>query len=400
MKNSNYNHLKMLNMLRGLAIIGQIITIAYVNYLLNIPLPVWELYSIIILQIIVLAIGIYRNWQGITLKINIKDLELFAQLLIDMILLAALLFFTGGATNPFASLFILHVMIAAVILPAHLAWITSGVAIAIYTFLIFFNYKLDYLHYHHIGGFFNLHIHGMWIAFLLLCLCVAGFVVRMNNIIKLQNKRLIASEQIAAIGGLAANAAHALGTPLATLAILSEDIESELKAKMQNEIYRCKDIITQITQTNLQSNIMQHSQSSTPFKTLLLEIINQYSEISITNNINITDDLTIQINHEMQYILNNLINNAIEAGATEIIINARIAWRNFLLEIIDNGSGFSDIEKVGKNGFSTKSQGLGMSLVITGDIIVRHGGYILWENNRKSNGATITIDIPLKNIKY
>jgi two-component system, sensor histidine kinase RegB len=394
MQNSNHKHLNMLNILRAFAIIGQIATICYVHYFLQIKLPTRSLYSIILLQI---SIALFSLMRGIKAN-NISNLELLVQLLLDMLMLAGLLFFTGGATNPFASLFILHVMIAAVTLPARLAWLVSSLAVTIYTFLIFFNYKLDYLHYHHIGGFFNLHIHGMWIAFLLLCLCVAGFVVRMNNTIKLQNQRLVASEQIAAIGGLAANAAHALGTPLATLAILSEEIEPHLKKQIQYEVYRCKEIIAQITKTNMQLTITQ-SQSELPLKTLLLEIIKSWGDGAIiTHNISFKDDLALKINHEMQYILSNIINNALEAGATQIALTTKIVWRNLVLEVMDNGSGFSDIAKVGTAGFSTKPQGLGMALFIAGDIITRHGGYILWENNRKSAGAIITIDIPLKNI--
>jgi len=223
-KTSYFKNLKLLCGLRSVAIIGQVAAILLVTKGLHIELPIIPLWSIISALVVINGLTFIRIKKGRA----ISQFEFFSQLLIDMTALFGLLYFSGGAANPFTSLFILQVIIAAVTLPPAYAWVAAGISVAFYTALMFLGIEVPYFQHHHSGDFFNLHVQGMWISFILLAGIISWFVVRMNVTIRRQDALLAEAEKIAAVGMLAANAAHELGTPLATLFVLAENADNHI----------------------------------------------------------------------------------------------------------------------------------------------------------------------------
>jgi two-component system sensor histidine kinase RegB len=161
---TNYKNLKLLWWLRSIAIFGQTTAILVVTHALQIPLQTAPLWSIIGGLALVNA---FTLWRVKTAR-HITETEFFGQLLTDITALAGLLYFTGGATNPFASLFILQVIIAAITLTPLYTWIAAGLTIVFYTALMVWNVEVPYFMHHHMGDFFNMHVQGMWISFILL----------------------------------------------------------------------------------------------------------------------------------------------------------------------------------------------------------------------------------------
>ena len=159
-----------------------------------------------------------QNWL-------VTKAEYFSQLLLDVAVLTVLLYFSGGSTNPFISYYLVILTVCAATLPWSYTWCMAGVTFAAYSSLLFYYQPLmlpghDMAAMSH-GRFFNLHVLGMWLTFLISALLITYFVVKMAQAIRQQEEDLAAQrettlhdEQLLAVATLAAGTAHELGTPL------------------------------------------------------------------------------------------------------------------------------------------------------------------------------------------
>jgi two-component system sensor histidine kinase RegB len=250
-------NLQRLFLLRAIAIIAQTIIFGMVYAIIEFDLPWTE----IILTICVLTILNFLTWVRLRYHWPVTNLELFAQLLIDVAALTTLLYFSGGSTNPFISLYLLPLTIAATVLPWHYTWLMATITISCYTLLLYEYIPLPHDHSddHSRHMFeFNLHVFGMWLTFVLSTLLIAWFVVKMSASIRERDKELsrsreqaLQNEQIIALGTLAAGAAHELGTPLSTMAIIAKELQQESTGNLefQNNIRILRDQISHCKQT-------------------------------------------------------------------------------------------------------------------------------------------------------
>jgi two-component system sensor histidine kinase RegB len=192
---------------------------------------------------------------------NISDKSLFIELLFDVAALTAQLYFSGGISNPFISLFLLQVIIGAILLRAIYAWLIAALTILCYVGLSFNYQELHAFHHHESGEFFNLHLHGMLISYVLAAILLLVFVTKIiknlqegDQKINLLKRQSLEKEQIVKMGLLATGAAHELSTPLSTIAVilgdwkkmnldknLLEDVEV-----VELQIARCKRILSEI----------------------------------------------------------------------------------------------------------------------------------------------------------
>ena len=245
--------------LRWLAVAGQLATILLTQFLFGIVLPLAAMLA-------VLAALILLNLASIAFlrrRSRITNGELFGALLLDVVALSAQLYLSGGATNPFVSLFLLQVVLGSVLLDRWSSWalvLATSIAFALLTvvhrpIVLPATIALD---------LFALHIQGMWVCFALVAVLLVMFVTRINGNLRAQDAYLAAirrqaveEDHIVRIGLLASGAAHELGTPLSSLSVilgdwrriraiatdadLSRDVE-----EMQAEVQRCKAIVTSI----------------------------------------------------------------------------------------------------------------------------------------------------------
>ncbi len=396
-------NLRLLWWLRNIAIIGQTIAIASVTKILDIPLeerPLWILVSI-------LALINIATWIRIKLSTNIKECEFFCQLLIDIAALSGLLYFTGGATNPFAQLFILQVIIAAITLSPLYTWIIAFLTAALYTFLMLKNVEVPYFMHHHMGEFFSMHVQGMWINFILLAGIISWFAVRMNITIKRQESILFEAEKIASIGTLAANSAHELGTPLATLSLLAESLQettTEPKKKeqlilLQKQVERCKQIISRITAAG--GVIRAESGKVMQLDIFLNELLVNWKKDNPAVNL-ITEFCDnkfipkIVAETGLTHAIINILDNAIDASPDYTKFKAFWTNKNITIKITDKGRGIPPKikENFGEPVFTSKFNGLGMGLFLSRSVIIRLGGTIDIQS-KEGLGTTVIINIPL-----
>lgn len=394
----NHKNLKLLWWLRNIALLGQAAAILIVTRGLHATLPESPLWNILLILLLVNTLTFWRIKKART----IRNREFFIQLLVDVSALGGLLYYTGGATNPFASLFILQVIIAAVTLPPVFTWVIAAITVILYTVLMFWNRVVPDFTHHHMGDFFTLHVQGMWLSFLLLAGMVAWFVVRMNSIIRRQNTLLAEAEKLAALGTLATSAAHELATPLSIMAVINEVCEPpHIAREYASQIAKCKQILSRITA----AGGVARAESGAPMRldNFLNDTIAHWREThsfaTLETRIQGDGQFRIAAEQVFQQALMNLLDNAAEASPDYVKFEAE--WDEQILKIIirDHGEGVAEEakESIGEAGFTTKPHGFGLGVFLAKSVIARLEGTFDMVS-KTGKGTTVTIRVPLSKL--
>lgn len=210
--------------LRNLAIIGQLVTIGVVETYFGVHLPLPAMLMIIALEIVFNGL----TWVRVLRARPETDIELLGQLWVDLGALSALLFLSGGTTNPFVSLYLPSLAIAAAVLPWHMMIWLSAFAVTCYAALGFDSVPLNL---DNPANLFDYYRAGMWVNFMVSVGLIAWFVARMSSALRQRDaalgeaqQHLLRDERAVALGVQAATVAHEMGTPLSTIAMLTEEL--------------------------------------------------------------------------------------------------------------------------------------------------------------------------------
>ena len=405
-------NLKRLFVLRWIALAATAGAVAAAKQIAGVDLPLAPL-------VVVLGAAVVLNaWTGMRLRSPrpVGDPELFLQLLADVGVLTGVLYFTGGWSNSFVTLFLLPLMIAATLLPARHAWAMAGITFACYTLLGFFYLPLP--HIHHGENEFGLHVIGMWVSFALSAGVIAYFVVHMAQSLRRRDRELatarenaLRDSQVLAMGTLAAGAAHQLGTPLATMAVVVRELERSHGAdptlnqdlrELRTQIDHCKRILSDIAA----SAGAQRAEggSSQPLDEYLARAIENWQALRPGVNVQcawegprpaprIVNELTLGQS------LVSLLDNAADASPEGIEMVGSWTPTMLSLEIRDHGAGVSPeiVRAAGRAAISTKPDGHGVGLMIATAAIERFGGKVTLMN-RAGGGACTRLDLPLERI--
>ncbi len=407
-------------------------------YIIDIKLPQEELWLVIFS---ICMVNLY-TWMRLNTDEPVSELEIFSQISIDVFAFGSLLYLTGGASNPIIWVFLLPIIVTAIMLPQAYAWNMVILTCCTYTVLVGYNIPLPaiephlpdpnlvslgmqhYLHSMEEDQYFNLHIFGMWFGFVFSAGLVAFFVVQLSKTLKDQERSLadarenaLRNERVVSLGTLAASAAHDMGTPLGTLAILTHEIQldypehrfSELHSQlkiMDEQVGRCKKALSVLSASSGE----MRAESGKPMLLLeyLDETINQWrahnssSKINLNISPNIEVDAKIIAARTLTHSIINILNNAAEVTDPSKGIDFFASWDSQLLQlkIRDFGPGFPAeiIKYAGKKPVVSNKQGLGVGLFLTYSTIIRLGGKIEFFNT-PSGGACVEITLPLLTIE-
>lgn len=359
-------------------------------------------------------------------------------LTLDTLLLAGLLGATGGATNPFSVLFLVHITLAATLLGAQ--WTLAIALLSILCFAALFLFPdptAIHGHHHSMDAHpsstmahdgFTSHLHGMWIAFTLATVLVAFFVSRIARTIGQQRNQLAAlresaarSARLASLTTLAAGAAHELGTPLGTIAIAAHDLELALASLNLHdlrddtnlilaEVERCRDILGKLASgTGENTNTPLLPLADLPSALHARMGNDLFSKVRITCS-TACQQLCVPREHVLQS-LSALIKNAadaskhhgaVNAGSLPITIYIDQSHAHLHFCITDHGCGMSPtiVSRAGEPFFTTKEpgRGLGLGLFLVRAFAESHGGD-LHIASTEGRGTRVTINLALASLK-
>lgn len=403
-------NLRRLLQLRWLAVGGQIATVAIAYFVLDLALPVGPLAAISF----ALAAWNALSWRRQGRRENVSNGELLLQIFVDVAAFSGLLYFSGGSTNPFVSLYLLPLIIAATLLPPAGMWAVAALTVACYTLLLSWYVPLP-IDQHH-GSGFSLHVLGMWLNFVLSVGLIGGFVVQMALSIRERDQRLaqareqaLRDEQVVAVGAIAAGAAHELGTPLSTIAVLARELEIACADPSEREdlrllgdqVAQCKRIISDLLVAAGRSRAEDaHPQRVDVFVSGVME---RWRTMHPGANAHLRLDgamppPAIVAEKTLSQALVSLLNNALDASPEGIEMEGRWSGEQLGLEIRDRGPGLTPAvaARLGEPFFSTKTphEGCGLGVFLARAAIERLGGRLAL-SNRDGGGTCTRIELPL-----
>ena len=402
--------------LRSVTIVAQIIILAAVWKVLELELNWWPM----LLTVAALAAFNLFSWLRRRNSKPVSNPELFVQLCVDVLALSVLLYYAGGSTNPFVSLFLLPQVIAAATLPGRYTWGMAVFTAACYSVLIFHYIPLPHNNHHGSASAFDTHVLGMQLGFVISAIVVAYFVVQMTQTVRSRDEMLarvreeiLRNERIVALGTQAAGAAHELGTPLSTMSVVIGELQHDSHALpewrdsltiLNDQVHGCKRILDKIL-ANAQGTGLVSLQ---PVSRLMAEVLDEWQLLrpAAEYRYSSPDDGApgdsaplISVDATLRAALMNLLNNAADAAPQAIEIESRWDADNFTLEIHDHGKGLSEEAalKAGSAFFTTKTGGHGLGLFLANATIERLGGSVRLFN-RKQGGATTEIILPITGV--
>ncbi len=409
-------HMRQLVQLRWMAVLGQLLTILVTHYGFGVELPMQTMFSILA------GLIAFNAFNELSLRLNrrVRTAELFMGLLVDMGALTAQLFLSGGATNPFVFLYLLQVGLAAVLLAQTYAWVLLGVATMCFLWLAEAGRPIDLPQDYHLG-IRSYYLEGMLICLVLNAALLVVFINRINRTHREHDARLAELRQRAAeeehilrMGLLASGAAHELGTPLATIAVIlgdwrrmpalsaDPDLAEEI-TEMQTQVKRCKTIVSGILMSAGETRGESSGETSVCefFDELLSEWKNtrKVQEFSFDNQFG--EDIDIASDTVLKQTICNLLDNALEASPEWIALYVSRQEDTLVIRVIDRGPGFAKevFDRLGQPYQSTKGRpGSGLGLFLVFNVARILGGQVR-ARNRRGGGAEISLRLPLDAIQ-
>jgi len=410
--------LQRLLLLRTFVTAASVIAVIVLQAFSELEIPV----AFIIYLIVGILLSVLIGYRRLAASNFISDFELFCHILVDVLFLIVLLLNTGGASNPLISYLLVLLALTATLLPQSYVNVFSIGGIIVYTSFLLLDLSSDHgmaMSPENEVQTFQLHLVGMWVIFLVSAILISVLITRMANAIKIRELNLaeareheLRNEQLVAIGTLSAGTAHALGTPLSTMAVLLTELDNlnaeELRASdiksdislLRQQVTRCKNSLTQLIRYYNKDNPEEIENVS--LKTFADDIQDYIVNIHPTSSINfhVDDNMesVVTSNLSVKHAVINIIENAIKAANSKVDVNFSISKDSpskFEISIKDDGPGIpSDVmEKLGEPFISRRKEGMGLGIFLANAAIERLGGSIEMLNMNEG-GALSVIRLP------
>lgn len=406
--------------LRWLAVAGQTATIVLVALGLRFPLTLGPALGLVAVS----------AWLNLFLRLRFPQRQRLSPggtaLLLgyDVLQLAGLLYLTGGLENPFAFLLIAPVMISATALPLRLTLMLGALAILMASLLALHHHPLPWAAGEQIGVPL-IYVGGVWLALVssLVFMGIYAFRVaeearQLSNALTATELVLAREQHLNALDGMAAAAAHELGTPLATITLVAKEMESDAGPDsplvedirlLRSQAERCREILRKLT--SLAAEPDAHF-ARMPLANLLEEVVEPHREFGIVLDVRrlgpAQQEPVGERNPAILYGLGNIIENAVDYATSRVDITADWSGDTVSIQIADDGPGFDEdiIDRLGEPYVTTRSAsrheaegslagGLGLGFFIAKTLLERTGARLALANRTApETGAIVTIIWP------
>ena len=404
--------------LRWIAIIGQLIAINFVYFFLTLDLPIIETHIIILVGLttnIILQFKIRTN--------QLKDFNSALFLFYDLLQLSVLLYLTGGIVNPFSLLIIVPTIISSTFLSMGTTIILGTLTISSLFFLKEYHKILPGLDTYTFI-FPEYYLAGALVSIIIGLVFLSYFGIRFSGETKKRSEALDKLQEVMAkeyeldsLGGLAAAAAHSLGTPLATISVVAKELKNEIgdRSKYSKDLdllisqaKRCSNILKQISKKEISDDQFI---KLTKVEDLLEEIIISFADntdkkITLVENGD-KNKINIKRSPEIVYGLRNFIGNAVKFADKEVRITLYSDDHVLVLMVNDDGPGFAEdiINLIGEPYLKSKSKkannkaGLGLGIFLGKTLLERKKAQLTFFNKNDLKGASVKISWNIVDIK-
>lgn len=376
----------------------------------------------IIYLIAAILLSVLIGYRRLAASKLVSNFELFCHILVDVFFLIVLLLNTGGASNPLISYLLVLLALTATLLPQIYVNSFAIGSILVYTSFLLMDLTSDHgiaMSPENEVMTFQLHLVGMWVIFLVSAILISVLITRMAYAIKIRELNLadareneLRNEQLVAIGTLSAGTAHALGTPLSTMAVLLTDLDnltaeelrtSDIKGDislLRQQVTRCKNSLTQLIRYYNKDN--PEEIESVPLETFAEDIqdyiVNIHPAASIDFHTEDLPEAAVTSNLSVKHAVINIVENAIKAADSKVDVHFGISRETpyrFEISIRDDGPGIPDdvMEKLGEPFISRRKESMGLGIFLANAAIERLGGSIEMLN-MKEGGALSIIRLP------
>jgi two-component system sensor histidine kinase RegB len=401
--------------LRWVAICGQVLTVVAVETLLGIGLPWLPLLGIVGFE----AASNLAGAAWARRATDIAEWPIGLLMALDVLLLTALLYLTGGPFNPFTVLYLINIALAAVVLPPSWSWGLSLLSILSFglLFLIEGPWTETMPHAAH-DAHMSMHLQGMWVAFAVAAGFIVYFVQHVTRALaareaELERARAGAArhEKLASLATLAAGAAHQLATPLSTIAVVAKELEQQLARAhaseettgdarlIREQVERCREILVQ----------MAADAGETAGEAIVTVGIERLVELAV-NGLPSSGAVVVRVENlaagrtivapvrSVGQALRAVVRNALDASRTDRPVVFRISaddstWR---FEVRDRGAGMPPdvLRRAGEPFFTTKGpgEGMGLGLFLARTVFERLGGNL--DLRSAPGGTTAVLTLP------
>src|SRR6476659_1659008 len=386
--------------LRWLAVLGQLAAIFIVAQGLEFDFPVIPCVVIVGLSALLnLVLQIAFNPMQ-----RLEPVYAAALLALNIVELAGLLFFTGGLQNPFSFLFLAPVLISATALPVRLTIALAILAVACASLLVFFHLPLPWEGEEPLE-LPPIYVFGVWLSILVAIGVTSLYAFQVTEEARKLSDALAATELVLAreqhltqLDGLAAAAAHELGTPLSTIFLISRELEKGVPADsplagdiktLREQAQRCRDILAKITQLSATGAPFDRM----PLSTLIEETVAPYRDFGVVIKVRIavagTSEQVGTRNPAILHGVGNILENAVDFARSTVEVNAW--WNTETVEIVisDDGPGFAPdiLKRIGEPYLSrrrspdeSEHRGLGLGVFIARTLLERTGARVTFNN--------------------
>jgi len=391
--------------LRYLAVAGGMLALVVANAMMDLGAARSPL---IVTLVVLLAINVAAH-RWMRRREDDAPALIAVQLGVDVLALTVVLHFSGGPGNPFASLYLVPVAVAAATLRLRYAVPIGVLAALMYTALLG-----KHRHLMGLGGDgFATHVTGMWIDFLISAVILVAVLGRFRSTVREQRKRLaqareraLRDESLIAVGALAAGTAHELNTPLSTLVMLVDECArspatatAEDYALMRAQLLRCREHVGALAALARKGALGEPVVE--PADAFVRDCLSRWQLLRPGVSVQVEQwapGISLKVDQTLPQALLNLLNNAADANAgtgsrTPIVLRASVQSGRYVLHILDRGPGPQRDQDAASG--PTRGSGLGIGLLISNASIERCGGDVRLFA-REGGGCVTEVILPVE----